>query len=271
MEQLLPQLTSAMIVQLAILLPRLLLAIVVLAIGWLAAAICRRTAQKIAERFHVDGLIEGSDLAGLLKRAGVQRTLSQWIATLVFWAVLTLALVAACDTLQLPALNAALAMAFRFLPRLAVSLLLLAVGFAVATAARRWVTDLASQGGIEPPAGVGWCAYGLIVLVGFLAAFRVLDIRLPLLGEAVLILLGGASLAFGLSVGLGARDVAGGIVAGWYVRRLIQPGDRIQVAGIVGRVREVGAVATVVETEDAQGMMERRSVPNTVVLRQAIR
>jgi hypothetical protein len=37
-----------------------------------------------------------------------------------------------------------------------------------------------------------------------------------------------------------------------------------------GRVREVGPVATIVETED-HGLMNRHSIPNTKMLNEAVR
>jgi len=92
-------------------------------------------------------------------------------------------------------------------------------------------------------------------------------------GEIVfwlLIACGALAVGAGLALGLGGRDVVGGILSGYYVRQRIQSGDEVTVAGIEGVVRDVGPVATVIETNKG-GMKERRTVPNTLMLNEAVR
>ena len=56
---------------------------------------------------------------------------------------------------------------------------------------------------------------------------------------------------------------------GYYVRQRLQAGDQVKVAGFEGTVRDIGPVATVIETEE-EGMMKRHSIPNTKMLSDAI-
>ncbi|HQU42494.1 MAG TPA: mechanosensitive ion channel, partial [Pirellulales bacterium] len=79
-----------------------------------------------------------------------------------------------------------------------------------------------------------------------------------------------SGLFFGLAFGLGGRDVMAGILAGYYLRQRMHAGDRIHVAGLEGSVREVGPVATVIETEE-EGLLNRHSIPNTRMLNEAVR
>ena len=66
----------------------------------------------------------------------------------------------------------------------------------------------------------------------------------------ILVLCGGLALGFGLALGLGGRDVMAGILAGYYLRQRLASGDTVEVAGLQGTVREVGPVATVIETDE---------------------
>ena len=77
-------------------------------------------------------------------------------------------------------------------------------------------------------------------------------------------------MGFGLAFGLGGRDVMAGILAGYYLRQRLQAGDQVTVGGMEGTVREVGPVATIVET-DEDGLLNRHSVPNTKMLNEAVR
>jgi len=61
-----------------------------------------------------------------------------------------------------------------------------------------------------------------------------------------------------------------GILAGYYLRQRLQSGDQVQVGSMQGTVREVGPVATIIETDEA-GLLNRHSVPNTKMLNEAVR
>jgi hypothetical protein len=61
-----------------------------------------------------------------------------------------------------------------------------------------------------------------------------------------------------------------GILAGYYLRQRLAAGDHVEVAGLEGTVREVGPVATIIETDEA-GLLNRHTVPNTKMLHEAVR
>ena len=86
----------------------------------------------------------------------------------------------------------------------------------------------------------------------------------------ILIVFGGLALGFGLAFGLGGRDVMAGILAGYYLRQRLTPATTSRSAGLEGTVREVGPVATIVET-DEDGLINRHTVPNTKMLNEAVR
>ena len=96
------------------------------------------------------------------------------------------------------------------------------------------------------------------------------QITFELLNYAILIAFGAVALALGLSFGLGGREVMAGILCGYYLRQRFQAGDRVNVAGFRGTVREVGPVSTIVET-DEDGLMNRHSIPNNMMLNEAVR
>jgi small-conductance mechanosensitive channel len=94
--------------------------------------------------------------------------------------------------------------------------------------------------------------------------------NLELLENMILIAFGALAVGFALAFGLGGRDVIGGILAGYYVRQRLQAGDHVTVGNLEGTVREVGPVATVIETEE-DNFINRRSIPNAKMLNEAVR
>ena len=117
---------------------------------------------------------------------------------------------------------------------------------------------------------LGTAVYVALVPITFIAAFSQLGIEFPLVNEMILIAFAAVAIGLALSLGLGSRDVTANILAGYYTRQLHQAGDIVRLADLEGKVREVGPVATIIETDEA-GLPHRHAVPNTRMLAEAIR
>jgi small-conductance mechanosensitive channel len=157
-----------------------------------------------------------------------------------------------------------------YVPLLLRAMVILVVGLLAATFLRTVVATSADRVGISYAQYLANACYYTLVLMTFIAAFEELKIKFELLNYAILFVFGALSVAFGLAVGLGGRDVVAGVLAGYYVRQRLQAGDFVTVGNLEGKVREVGPVATIVET-DEDGLMNRRSIPNTKMLNEAVR
>jgi len=132
------------------------------------------------------------------------------------------------------------------------------------------VATSADRLGLTYASSLANACYYVLALLTFIAAFNQLGIAFALFDNLIKIGFAGLALGFGLSFGLGGRDVMAGILAGYYLRQRLQAGDRVNIAGLEGVVREVGPVATVIET-DEMGVHDRHTVPNTKMLNEAVR
>jgi small-conductance mechanosensitive channel len=144
------------------------------------------------------------------------------------------------------------------------------VGLLVAGFLRGVVATSADRVGITYAENLADAVYYVLALMTFIGAFDQLHIEFGILKELIQIAAAGLALGCGLAFGLGGRDVMAGILAGYYLRQRMHAGDRIHVAGMEGTVRDVGPVATVIETEE-DGLLNRHSIPNTKMLNEAVR
>jgi hypothetical protein len=177
---------------------------------------------------------------------------------------------AAFNILGLQTVSAAMERIVAYIPNLLVATVVVVVGLLVASFLRGVVATSADRVGINYAENLANGVYYVLALMTFIGAFDQLNIEFGLLKEMILIAFGGLALGFGLAFGLGGREVMGGILAGYYTRQRLHTGDRVHVAGMEGTVREVGPVATVIETEE-DGLLNRHSVPNTRMLSEAVR
>lgn len=129
-------------------------------------------------------------------------------------------------------------------------LLTLALTIAILWLMRRLVRRLLERGlrsrGVHPASAqaAATLTYYVLVALGFLVVIQTTGVNLSSLA-----VIGGA---LGVGIGFGLQNVVGNFVSG-VVLLLEQPvkvGDRVEIGGLVGTVRRIGARATTVVTND---------------------
>jgi potassium efflux system protein len=141
------------------------------------------------------------------------------------------------------------------------------VSFALATWAAFWVAKTIRQvlaedilPGLSLPRGVGnsvsSLSYYSILFLGLLAALAAAGFQV---GQLTLVFG-----ALGVGIGFGLQDVVRNFVAGMILmfERPVQRGDTVEVAGMLGQVREIGLRATIVTTFEGADVV----VPNGMLL-----
>jgi hypothetical protein len=167
-------------------------------------------------------------------------------------------------------MTAAIEKVVAFIPKVLVATVLVVVGLLLASFMRGVIATSADRVGITYAQQLASGCYYMLAMMTFIGAFGQLDIEFELLNYAILIAFSAVALAFGLSFGLGGREVMAGILCGYYLRQRFQNGDRVTVGRYEGVVREVGPVSTIIET-DEDGLMNRHSIPNNLMLNEGVR
>ena len=209
----------AFLVQVGAFLPRLAVALLVLAAGWLIAKAVRFAAVKAlrAMNFHV--LTERAGIDGFLQQGGTERDTTHVFGTVVQWVVLLVALVIAFNGLGLAHVTELLTRVLLFLPRLLLGLLVLIFGAYFGRFVGNAVQTHLRGAGIGDAELLGRIARYAIVVFVVLIAVDHLDIGGDLVQNTFLILLGGVVLALALAFGLGGRDWAAAVLARWFPQR----------------------------------------------------
>ncbi|MFQ3617046.1 MAG: mechanosensitive ion channel [Cyanobacteriota bacterium] len=136
--------------QLGSFLPSLLGAILILIAGWVLAAIAASITKRILLRTNLDNRLGAAFLpAGTTARPSVE----QWGAALVFWVIMTFAIVAFLNALRLDVvsqpLNNFLQQIFSYLPRLGGAAILVALAWVLASLVKVLVTRGLARFGLD--------------------------------------------------------------------------------------------------------------------------
>jgi small-conductance mechanosensitive channel len=250
--------------------PVVLVALVVVVLGYVVARFVAKFTSALCEAIGLQNAAEQGGLVQSMRQVGINRTVPAIVGNIVFWLLMCVFVMAAFNILGLEAVSTAMQGIVAFIPKLLVATVVVVVGLLVATFMRGVVATSADRVGLSYAETLATGVYYVVALLTFMAAFDQLGVQFALLRELILIAFGAVALGFGLAFGFGGRDVMGGILAGYYLRQRLHAGDRVTISGLEGRVREVGPVATIIETEE-DGLLNRRSIPNAKMLAEAVR
>jgi small-conductance mechanosensitive channel len=155
----------------------------------------------------------------------------------------------ASDALGLVAISNAIGAFFSYLPNIVAALLLLILGTTVGQFAGQMVTQAAQSAGIDSAPALGKVISALIIFVVAMMAIGQLKIDTEMIRIVTSFVLGAGALAFGLAFGLGTREIVRNIVTGFYVRKLLAIGKRLEIAGQSGVLDAVTATHVVLSSE----------------------
>jgi hypothetical protein len=247
-------------------LPTILVVIILLILGWAFARLISALTQKLLRRLRVDGIFERVGLADGFTRAGITRPASELIGLVIFWFVFLSFILLVLEQFGLMAVVLPLQGLIGFLPRLLAAALVLIVGAFLAQFLGRVSQATAAGMGIEFHQPLGQLVQVLLLVVTVILAVDQLGFNLTLLTETLTNLLTVVVAGLVLAFALGARGVAGNVLAGYYAREQFSLGEHVVVDDQEGTLEAIGTLnAEITVGED------RIFIPNTRMIESQVR
>jgi flagellar biosynthesis protein FliQ len=205
--------------QIGDLVPRLLLAVIILIAGWILAKAVRFAIARglRAVNFHV--VTERAGIDRFLHDGGIQGDFTDIVAVVFYWIVILAALVMGFNLLGLSYITDLLSEVLRFVPKVLVALLILAFGAYFARFVGNAVTAYCRNVRLQDADLMGGIARYAILVFVILVALDQVNIGGDIVRQTFLILLAGVVLAVALAFGLGGRDWAADLLERWWPRK----------------------------------------------------
>jgi len=230
--------------------PKVIVGIVLLVLAVVVAKVIEKVLRLILVRLRFDSLVEKVGIDQTLQKLGIRQQLNQSIPRLVYFLLLFLFAKTAADVIGLVAISEALGSFFAYLPNLVAAVLLLLIGTAAADVAGRTVTQAAEESGIDFARPLGRMVTALILFIIGLMAISQLRIDTQMIRIVTSFMLGGMALGFGLSFGLGAREMTRNILAGFYARKILKVGENVQIGDEHGVLQSIMPTHTLIRQDD---------------------
>ncbi len=190
-------------------LPNLVVAIIIVILGWLIGAVIGKAIWQIFRSIRVDEALRKTGFESLLRRGGMDLDSGSFVGGLVKWFIIVVFIVAAFEVLGLNQVNAFLSqVVLGYLPQVIVAVLVLLVAGVVGEVVQRIVNTSARAAEIRSAHTLGILSRWAIWIFGLLVALSQLGVGVQIIQTLFMGVVVALSLAFGLSFGLGGQQAA---------------------------------------------------------------
>lgn len=239
---------TASLTQIVAFLPTVILAFMLLALGYLLARVVSIVVTRLLQLMGFDRLLSRTAVQTLLERSGTKQKSSEILGMIAFWIIFLVFLIKASDTLQLTMVSDALTTIAYYIPKIGIAVLVLILGLIAANFVRELITMTCSSAGITHGTMVAQAVYVAVVLLIVVTAIDALGINTDLLNNTIVILLAGLIGGAALSFGLGSRAAVANLIAAHYLGSVVRVGMTVKIGDNQGTVVAVTPISVVLET-----------------------
>jgi hypothetical protein len=200
-------------------LPRILLAVVIVVVGWMVAKMVRFAIAKGLRAVNFNVLTERAGMDSFLHDGGIRADTTEILALLFYWLVVLASLVIGFNLLGLEYITDLLGRVVWFLPKVMVALLILAFGAYFARFIGNAVIAYCRNVHLQDAEILGRLAQYAILAFVVLIALDQVNVGGDIVRQTFLIVLAGVVFALALAFGLGGKEWAAEMLERWWPRR----------------------------------------------------
>jgi small-conductance mechanosensitive channel len=231
-------------------LPNLLAAVVLVLFGWALGrfvdASLRRLIHGVLHPFARRAGRGGERDVGAADRIGAS------FGLVAYWLVVAVFLLAAVRVLDLPILDELVAELGGYLPKLVAVGAILLGGYVAGFAARGGITRSLTQAGIAYADITGRLGQSVVILIAGVVAIDEIGVDTSFIAVIFGIVTGATLLGAALALGIGSGPSVANLLAAYHVQRNYRVGQTVRVAGVVGKILEIGDTSIIIENVEGR-------------------
>ncbi|MBN2093943.1 MAG: hypothetical protein JW740_01020 [Candidatus Zambryskibacteria bacterium] len=192
--------------------PNLVVAIIIVLLGWGIGAILGRVVSQIIKAIKIDEALRRAGVENFLSRGGLNLNAGAFLGGLVRWFVMLVFLIGAFEVLHLSQVTMFLRDILNYLPQIIVAVLILIAAGLVADAMKKLVLSSAMSAKINSAPFLATITKWVIWIFAILVALSQLGIAAGFIQTIFTGLVVALSLGLGLSFGLGGQEAANRVI-----------------------------------------------------------
>ncbi len=232
------------VVNLEEVLPQVILAIMLLLLGWIVAAVVQRLVRKSILYLN---RLANENLKSRFLNVDLKDS-ARFVSRTLFWIIMLITLLVCIHVLKLTFLSDWLGKVVAFLPNILVSVIIIFAGVIAARLSDDLIKSAAARTGLSSGKYLGKIIRYLILFISIIVAIDHVGINIRFLTNLIIIVISALMLGASLAFGLGAKTSVSNILASYYVRKSYELGSKIQIGEITGIIVKISDHAVLLET-----------------------
>jgi len=192
--------------------PSLIIAIIVVLLGWGIGVLLGRVISQIIKAIKVDEALRRAGVEDFLNKGGLGLNSGAFLGGLVRWFVILVFLIAAFDILHLSQVTTFLLAILNYLPQVIVAVLILIAAGLIADAMKKLVLSSAMSAEVASAGFLATVTKWVIWVFAILVALSQLGIATGFVQTIFTGLVVALSLGLGLAFGLGGQEAASKVI-----------------------------------------------------------
>ena len=229
----------------------LVVAIVILLIGFLIAKLVFTIIKKVLAKTGFDKIGESFGKIGIIKQTGIEIKLSTVISKGLYFYILLVFITVAVQILGVASLSNVFTSLVNFVPQMVVALVVLMIGVVVSDALKNLVISICQSFNIPSGRLLGNIVFFFLLIIFVINTLGQIGINTELLQSSFNIIIGGIILAFGAGYGLASRDLMANILSSFYTKNRYKEGQIIKIDDVKGTILKMDNTSITLKTEDA--------------------
>lgn len=243
--------------------PKILGAILLLILGIIIARLVAVIIIKTLRITRFDEWMHKLKVHDLFEKAQIKTSVAEIIARFAYWVILLIFLVGISETLGWSAVSQKISLFINFLPKVFISLIILIIGLYIASLVRQTIIAAFLSFGLSFGKLVSSAFFYFLLLFVVVIALEQLDIDTTIITSNVLIIIGGAVLAFAISYGFASKDILNNFLASLYSKNNFQIGQKIILEdGAVGEIVKMDNISVTLKTEEGKLILPIKTLIN---------
>jgi hypothetical protein len=245
--------------------PKILLAFVVVILGWVFAVIVKKIISKLLKALGFDVLSDKLGLMTFLQRGDITRNPSSIIGLVFFWLILLNSFIMASDILSIGITTQMFQQVIIYLPKIAVVIIIMSLGIMIGKFIDKLTYTATLLAKIPFSILVGKLSGYIIIGMAFLLALDYLGVSRIISLQFSIIIISIIPLFFFLTLLIGGKDVISNIVASRFIHKEYSIGDTISAKDFSGEIIATDIFAVTIKKDNNKIVIPNSKLIQTII------
>lgn len=231
--------------------------------AYIALKLILSLVEKALKGINPDKMINKLNESEAFGKKKIEFDLIKIALPIVKWFLILIFIIVGAEILQLEMVSSGISNVIGVLPSIFSAVLIFVIGAYLASLVRSAVRSVTKSLGNSVSNIVSTVIFYVIIIFVSVAALEQIGVDTTIVTSNITLIFGCVLATFTLSFGLGSKDVITRLLLGFYTKKTLAIGDKIEINGFVGIVESIDNIYMVVTSKDESIVYPIKQVSET--------